>query len=379
MKLQILWIACLLTIGSAFSQQSILPLGSSWKYLDNGTNQGTNWRGTSFNDASWKTGNAQLGYGDGDEATIVSFGSNAKKKYMATYFRKVVSITNPSQFISFTLGLKRDDGAVVYINGTERFRSNMPTGTISYTTRASSSASDDGNTLQTVNLSSSFFVNGNNTIAVEVHQFNGNDPDLSFDLQLVANANLAPVANAGPDQTITLPSNSVTLNGSASGDPDGTIASWAWTQLSGPNTANISFPGNVSTSVNGLVQGSYSFQLTVTDNSGATATDVVAITVTAAVNLAPVANAGPDQTITLPSNTVTLNGSASGDPDGTIASWAWTQLSGPNTANISFPGNVSTTVNGLVQGNYTFQLSVTDNNGRFRQRCSNHNSSIHYI
>jgi len=282
MKVILLAITAMLATSIAFAQVTLLPLGSSWKYLDNGTNQGTAWRGIIFNDGAWKTGNAQLGYGDGDEATVVSFGTNAKKKYLTTYFRKAVSISNPAQFTNISLCLKRDDGAVVYINGTERFRSNMPTGTISSTTRASTAAADDGNTLQTINLSSAFFANGNNTIAVEVHQFSATDPDLSFDLQLLGNANQPPIANAGVDQIITLPVSSVTLSGSASSDPDGTITSYAWTQTSGPNTATITTPGNVSTTVSGLVQGSYSFQLTVTDNSGATASDVVGVTVNAA-------------------------------------------------------------------------------------------------
>ncbi|HRI22394.1 MAG TPA: hypothetical protein PLA68_15640, partial [Panacibacter sp.] len=56
---------------------TLIAAGSSWKYLDNGTNQGTAWAGTSFSDAAWASGNAQLGYGDGDEATVVGYGGNA--------------------------------------------------------------------------------------------------------------------------------------------------------------------------------------------------------------------------------------------------------------------------------------------------------------
>src|SRR5215213_1644143 len=128
--------------------QTIISYGSSWKYLDNGSNQGTAWRASSFNDAAWPGGNAQFGYGDGDEATVISFGNNIKKKDLTTYFRKSIVIADASQFGSFTLNLKRDDGAIVYINGVERFRSNMPTGTVSYNTKASSEPADDGNTPQ---------------------------------------------------------------------------------------------------------------------------------------------------------------------------------------------------------------------------------------
>jgi hypothetical protein len=163
---------------------NILEYGSSWKYLDNGINQGTTWRSSTFNDATWASGNAQLGFGDGDETTIVSYGNNASYKYITTYFRKVVSIADTSQFTGYTLNLKRDDGAVVFINGTEVFRSNMPTGTIGYTTRASTSASDDGNTPQTTTLALSRLRQGANTIAVEMHQNIRTSADLSFDMEI---------------------------------------------------------------------------------------------------------------------------------------------------------------------------------------------------
>src|SRR4029078_13552034 len=127
--------------------------------------------------------------------------------------------------------------------------------------------------------------------------------------------NQPPVANAGSDQTITLPTNSVSLSGSGS-DPDGTISSYQWTQTSGPSQANIVSSGSASTLVNTLVQGSYVFTLKVTDDKGATATSNVTITVNQAPpppNQPPVANAGSDQTITLPTNSVSLSGSGS-DP-----------------------------------------------------------------
>ncbi len=172
---------------NSIAQTTIIPYGSSWKYLDNGTNQGTTWRTTAFNDAAWASGNAQLGYGDGDETTVVSFGPNTSSKYITTYFRKTISIPDISLYSGFTLNLKRDDGAVVYINGTERFRTNMPTGTISNTTRASTAASDDGNTTQVRAILLSQMVQGTNVIAVEMHQNIKTSSDLSFDLELIGN------------------------------------------------------------------------------------------------------------------------------------------------------------------------------------------------
>ena len=94
MKKNFMFNLLFLLLGNAvLAQTTLLPAGSSWKYLDNGSNQGTAWRASSFNDASWAAGNAQLGYGDGDEATVVSYGSNSSKKYTTTYFRKALSLS----------------------------------------------------------------------------------------------------------------------------------------------------------------------------------------------------------------------------------------------------------------------------------------------
>ncbi len=172
-----------------FCQTVIIPYGSTWKYLDNGSNQGTAWRASGFADGSWASGAAELGYGDGP-VTTVSYGGDANNKHITTYFRTTVSITNPASYSNFTLNVRRDDGVVVYINGTERYANNMPAGR-TYTTLASAAASDDGGTPQSVTLSSAFFVNGNNTIAVEIHQNSVTSTDLTFDLELLANT--APV------------------------------------------------------------------------------------------------------------------------------------------------------------------------------------------
>ena len=182
-------------------------------------------------------------------------------------------------------------------------------------------------------------------------------------MQVTVNAatNQPPVANAGQDQTITLPTNSLTLAGSGS-DPDGTISSYKWTEISGPSSYTMVNANSAGTNVTGLVQGVYQFQLTVTDNNGATGTDVVLVTVNAAANISPIANAGPDQTIILPVNTITLSGSGS-DADGTVSSYAWTKISGPSSYSITNASSAVTTITGLVQGVYQFQLKVSDNNG----------------
>lgn len=186
---------------------------------------------------------------------------------------------------------------------------------------------------------------------------------LASGLQVVSQgSNQSPTVFATGPGSITLPVNSATLQASAS-DPDGTIASYAWTQISGPNTATITTPTAASTSVTGLIAGGYTFQVLVTDNGGLTAIATVPVTVFPAVPnpVSPTANAGSDSTITLPKNTVTLIGSGT-DPDGTIAGYAWVKFSGPS-ASIVNPNSPTTRVENLVAGNYVFRLTVTDNDG----------------
>ncbi|MBV4357062.1 PKD domain-containing protein [Pinibacter aurantiacus] len=177
--------------------------------------------------------------------------------------------------------------------------------------------------------------------------------------------NVVPVANAGGDQAITLPVNTVTLNGTGSKDSDGTIKKYAWTKVSGPAGGTIASASASTTKVNGLTVGTYVFQLTVTDDEGATASDNVTVSVNAAVvvNVPPTADAGAAQAITLPVNTVTLNGTGSKDSDGKIKKYAWTKVSGPVAGSIASPSDATTKVNGLTVGTYVFQLTVTDDDG----------------
>jgi methionine-rich copper-binding protein CopC len=209
MKLSLSLLAALLFSSLLTAQTTLVNYNSSWKYLDNGSNQGSAWRGISFNDASWPTGTGAFGYGTSGITTTVSFGNNNKKKHITTYFRKSISVANASLYSSFTLNLKRDDGAVVYINGAEVHRSNMPTGTISFNTKASAEATDNGTAIQTITLGAGSLITGTNVIAVEIHQVANNGPDLFFDLQLNAAADVTPptVTNYSPaDNAINIAS-----------------------------------------------------------------------------------------------------------------------------------------------------------------------------
>ncbi|MDP4246501.1 MAG: GDSL-type esterase/lipase family protein, partial [Bacteroidota bacterium] len=140
-----------------------------------------------------------------------------------------------------------------------------------------------------------------------------------------------PTSNAGSTQTITLPTSSVTLNGSATAGGSNTITSYAWSLVSGPNTPAIVSAGNASTAVNGLIAGTYVFQLSVTQSDGETATSTVTITVNGSIPTggpyaSPVITVGGNQSIaTTTANTTsayTLTGAS-------LSTMVWTKFSVP--------------------------------------------------
>ena len=198
---------------------------------------------------------------------------------------------------------------------------------------------------------------GAHTLTLRVTDDDGASATDSVSITVNEAPNLAPVANAGADQTVTDSNRDggerVTLSGSASSDADGTIVSYEW--LSGNNVVATGATPTVS-----LPVGAHSLTLRVTDDDGATATDSVAVTVNEAPNLAPVANAGADQTV-IDANRdggepVTLNGGASSDADGTIVSYEW--LSGDNVVATGAAPTIS-----LPVGAYSLTLRVTDDDG----------------
>ncbi len=175
------------------TSQQLVGSASTWKYWDLGSLPAANWHTAAYNDAAWASGTAPFGYGDPGIATTVSFGSNSNNKHPTTYFRKSFQVTNPSQFSQLTLGLVRDDGAVIYLNGVEIARSNMPAGTVGYSTTASTAVggADETNTF-TFSIPANALVLGSNVIAVELHQHGTagsiNSTDLRFDLSLTGSA-----------------------------------------------------------------------------------------------------------------------------------------------------------------------------------------------
>lgn len=171
--------------GVHYPPTTVVAQGSTWKYKDDGSNQGTAWRAVGFDDSAWPSGAAELGYGDGDEATLVGFGPDPNNKYVTTYFRRDFQVADPALVRGLHLDLLRDDGAVVYLNGVEILRSNMPTGVIAYTTLASLSVGGgEESTFFGEEVSTALLVPGTNVLAVEVHQQSVASSDVSFDLRL---------------------------------------------------------------------------------------------------------------------------------------------------------------------------------------------------
>lgn len=167
---------------------------SVWKYSDEGTDQGASWKEMSFDDSSWKQGKAELGYGDNDENTVISYGNNSYNKYLTYYFRKEFNLTENNDIQSLLMQLKVDDGAIVYLNNTEVFRINLEDGNVDYQTTANSTVDGSAESAWvSFYPDAQLLQKGNNIVAVEVHQVSGTSSDISFDLEL--KAQIAPADN----------------------------------------------------------------------------------------------------------------------------------------------------------------------------------------
>ncbi len=162
-----------------------VPKNAVWQYSDKGTDLGTQWKETAFDASGWSFGSAQLGYGDGDEATIVGFGPNANSKYITTYLRHAFDVQSTAGIDSLQLSLMRDDGAVVYLNGQEIYRSNMPAGEVNFQTLASSNVSGASESAyEVVKTGVQYLHTGRNVLAVEIHQDAVTSSDMSFNFAL---------------------------------------------------------------------------------------------------------------------------------------------------------------------------------------------------
>jgi VCBS repeat-containing protein len=299
---------------AASESEILFPRGSVWRYLDNGTDEGSAWRTAGYDDSAWVREDnpfnlgAEYGYGDAGqenrpERTVVGFGPNPQQKYITTYFRRFFQLEDASAVTALTVWLLRDDGAAVYLNGQEILRNNLPAGA-SYTTPAGP---------QTVSLNDEFtyfqfsvphdaLVSGENLLAVEIHQNDPTSSDISFDLELEAtvidNATAPIVNDYDPEND---PMTAVLVQGASHGtlvlDPNGTFT----------YTPNENFEG-VDT-----------FTYAATDGQAQSDPVTVTITVTPGPNDIPVAapdayTIDEDTVLVVPSlDTGVLNNDTDGD------------------------------------------------------------------
>ncbi len=164
----------------------LVESGAEWSYLDTGSDEGSAWKEPEFDDSSWSAGPSPLGYGD-SQSTVVSYGPNYNDKYITTYFRHDFSITDATEILVLDLSFLVDDGGIVYLNGVEVLRRNMPDGVVDYHTTASTTVSGSAESeYLSYTLDSSLLVDGQNLLAVEVHQVSPTSSDITMDLRLEA-------------------------------------------------------------------------------------------------------------------------------------------------------------------------------------------------
>ncbi|MCU0780636.1 MAG: lamin tail domain-containing protein, partial [Akkermansiaceae bacterium] len=178
--------------------------GATWRYLVSAAAPAESWKTAAHDDSSWPSGKPELGYGDGDEVTNfgsidIDPGTPGIQRPITNYFRHSFSAT--ADISGLTLRVKRDDGIIVYLNGQEIFRNNLPEGPVSHNTTATNAA-DDGEAWFTKTLGAGEFtlLTGQNLIAAEVHNSSATSSDISFDLELIGSSTAS-----GPSVTINSP------------------------------------------------------------------------------------------------------------------------------------------------------------------------------
>ena len=200
-------------------------------------------------------------------------------------------------------------------------------------------------------------------------RLNASDTDINGhdDLRVVytaAPANHTPVVSAGSDAIINAPATSLSLAGSVSDDglPSGAAVSATWTKEIGPGTVTFANAGAAATSATFSMQGTYLLRLTTGDTALSSYDEVHIIYTGPPVNQAPAVNAGPDQTITLPTTSVSLSGSVSDDglPAGAAVTAAWSVVSGPGSVIFADANAPSTTATFSTLGTYVLRLTAGD-------------------
>lgn len=182
---------------------TLVPAGASWRYWDQSDPPGTNWHQPDFDDRTWKEGNAPLGYGEADIATVIDYGPRSGEKHLTAWFRHEFYCGDVPAFRQARFSLRRDDGAVVYLNGREIYRDFMPPGVVHPQTVGEMTAGEAEKIYHLTNVAGADLplVKGRNVVAVEVHQNEPQSSDLALDLEILANVeDLDPAANLFLDE-----------------------------------------------------------------------------------------------------------------------------------------------------------------------------------
>ena len=246
---------------SIMEARNLIKDGADWRYLDNGSDQGIAWREIGFDDSGWSTGTAELGFGDGNEATIIDRGLLGAG-HRAFYFRRTFNVPadqltlleKNDAFYELLLRLKRDDGAVAYLNGKEILRDNIPPGEVNYLTLATSGAIgvNESSFFETFHDGSGKLQAGENVMAISVHQSSPNSSDLSFDLGLQVLSNNISADALGHQGNIMINGSAradwiaqsqvpwITITGKNNGSGDGAIA-----YLVAPNLDQVNREGQI--------------------------------------------------------------------------------------------------------------------------------------
>jgi lysophospholipase L1-like esterase len=218
----------------------LIPGCSDWKYFDEGLDLGTNWALPQYDDSAWNHGPGRLGYGAPGIATTVSYGPASTNKYITTYFRRSFVVPSTVHYTNLNFRLNRADGAVVWLNGREVFRMNLPVNQpLSYLTLSTKPALTDAvHTYYQTNIPVSFLPPGTNVLAVEIHKFAPSMASVSFDLELFGMGDYPPPA---PPLSIALDGTDVRLSWPATNNAGFVLFSGtdllqtpSWLPLGGP-------------------------------------------------------------------------------------------------------------------------------------------------
>lgn len=188
-KTYLFFLSCLFFGFNIQAQDQIIKSGEEWLYYESGA-LNNNWFTNLDNDSNWKNGITPIGYGDRKIITRISFGPDQEKKHIVKYFKKRITLENSSEYLAYGFQFKRDDGIAIYLNGKEVFRNNLPMGMITNKTFAIDLIdSDEESEVLFIAIDTKEFKQGENTIAVSIHQVSQDSSDCIFDFEMLGYKN----------------------------------------------------------------------------------------------------------------------------------------------------------------------------------------------